>query len=80
MTRQTYPHLQQVIVTAICDESFCNRLLNSDRGCAIAAFELAQDEREALLAIRADSLETFAQELLQWIKQREASPPFQGKA
>ena len=32
--------------------------------------DLAQDEREAILAIQADTLSIFAQELWSWMKQR----------
>ena len=68
-----YPRLEHIVATAVTDSSFRTRLLNGDRRRVIAAFDLAQDEREVILAIRADTLEAFAQELLYWMRQRDAA-------
>lgn len=68
-----YPHLEYIVATAITDKTFRSRLLNGDRCRVIDGFDLAQDEREAILAIRADTLEAFAQELLHWMQQGDAS-------
>ena len=68
-----YPRLEHIVATAVTDSSFRTRLLNGDRRRVIAAFDLAQDEREAILAIRADTLEAFAQELLYWMRQHDAA-------
>jgi hypothetical protein len=68
-----FPHLEHIVATAVTDSSFRTRLLNGDRSQVIAAFDLAQDEREVILAIRADTLEAFAQELLYWMRQHDAA-------
>jgi len=67
-----YPHLEYIVATAVTDKTFCSRLLNGDRCRVINGFDLAHEEREAILAIKADTLETFAQELLHWMQQRDA--------
>jgi hypothetical protein len=68
-----YPHLEHIVATAVTDSSFRARLLNGDRHRVIAAFDLAQEERDAILAIQADTLEVFAQALLYWMGQRDAA-------
>ena len=68
-----YPRLEHIVATAVTDSSFCSHLLNGDRRRVIAAFDLAREERDAVLAIRADTLEAFAQELLYWMQQRDAA-------
>jgi hypothetical protein len=71
MTDQDRPQLQRIIATAVFDEAFCDLLLNGDRRQAIEAFDLSLDEQDAVLAIEADDLETFARQLLRRTKQHE---------
>lgn len=75
MKSHNYPQLQHVVAEAIYDEAFRERLLNGDRRRVIAKFALPQDERDALLAVEADTLEGLAQGLLCWMKQRNGVRP-----
>ncbi len=72
-----YESLQIVIGTAVIDPSFRKALLNGSRGSAIQNFGLTQEEIDALMAIRADTLEQFAGQLDRWIseKQNQIEPP-----
>lgn len=65
-----YPNLQILVGTATLDSSFCDHLLRGDRCQAIAKFELTETEREAVLAIEADTLSDFAQALLTWMERQ----------
>ncbi len=62
-----YESLQAVIGTAVIDSAFCNSLLNGSRHRAIAGFNLTREEQDAVMGIRADSLEQFAGQLDRWI-------------
>lgn len=70
--------LQAIIGTALTDKDFRKALLGSSRRRVLQAFPLSGDEIEALMAIRADSLEQFAGELDRWIvsseRNREPAP------
>ncbi len=62
-----YESLQAVIGTAVIDSNFCKNLLNGPRHRAIAGFNLTREEQDAVMGIRADSLEQFAGQLDRWI-------------
>ncbi|HEC34703.1 MAG TPA: hypothetical protein ENI37_08345 [Chloroflexi bacterium] len=55
--------LQRLVGTAVVDRRFRQGFLNGGRQRLLAQFELAAEEREALLSIRANTLEGLAAEL-----------------
>lgn len=59
--------LQAIVGTAIIDREFCDTLLNGSRKKAVANFDLTGEELMAVMAIEADSLEQFADQLHRWI-------------
>jgi hypothetical protein len=63
------PHesLQAVIGTAVIDTEFRKALLNGSRQRVIQHFNLSREEFDAVMRVRADSLEQFAGQLDQWI-------------
>ncbi len=65
--------LSQVIGTALVDDGF-RRVLLRDPQVALAPFDLATDERSALLGIRAHTLEQFAEQLVAWFAETESVP------
>jgi len=62
-----YESLQAVVGTAVIDSGFRKALLNGSRRRVISAFNLTHEEVDAVMGIRADSLEQFAGQLDQWI-------------
>lgn len=67
--------LQTIIGTAIVDPTFRDVLLASPRD-VVDDFALTSVEREAILAIRAESLPDFATKLEAWIvRQRNTNMP-----
>lgn len=70
----SHPALQQLIGRAIVDKEFCVQLLNGRRAAAVAEFRLTDAERDAVLGIRAGTLEEFAAKLDQWIEAPNALP------
>jgi hypothetical protein len=72
-----FESLQAVVGTAVIDLSFRKALLNGSRRRVIATFDLTHEEIDAVMGIRADSLEQFAGELDQWISraQGRCDPP-----
>jgi hypothetical protein len=73
------PHesLQAVIGTAVVDSEFRKALLNGSRRYVIQRFDLSHDEFNAVMGVRADSLEQFAGQLDRWIlrAQGKMEPP-----
>lgn len=69
--------LQAVIGTAVIDTEFRKALLNGSRQRVIQRFNLSRDEFDAVMSIRANSLEQFASQLDQWIlrAQGKREPP-----
>jgi hypothetical protein len=63
--------LQVLVGTALTDTKFCEGLLNGLRPRLVADFDLTDDERRAVLAIRATCIQEFAAHLCEWL---EASP------
>jgi hypothetical protein len=69
--------LQAVIGTAVIDQEFRKALLNGSRGYVIQPFNLSPEEFDAIMGVRADSLEQFAGQLDRWIlgTQGKREPP-----
>lgn len=58
--------IEELIWRAFTDVSFREGLLNGHRHELVNSFDLTAAEREAVLAVKADSLEAFAGALYQW--------------
>lgn len=69
---------QAVVGTALTDTTFRKDLLNGSRRRVLQSFDLSGDEVEAIMAIRANSLDEFAGAmhslLMQSQGQREHTP------
>ena len=72
-----YESLQAVVGTAVIDMGFRKALLNGSRRRVISTFDLTHEEVDAVMGIRAESLEQFACQLDQWISRAKgkAEPP-----
>lgn len=70
----SHPALQHLIGRAIVDKDFRMQLFNDHRAVAVAEFKLTDAERDAVMGIRAATLEEFAAELDQWIEARNGAP------
>lgn len=57
--------IDKLIWTALTDAAFCEGMLNGRRRELLAALDLTEGEREAVLAVQADTLEEFAGALCQ---------------
>ena len=57
--------IDELVWTALTDSTFCKRLLNGSRREVLAAHSLTEVERQAVLAVQADTLEAFAGALCQ---------------
>jgi len=71
-----YPALEEVVGQAIIDHDFRAGLLNGKRARLLSQFNLTPEEKQALMSIRADSLEAFARQLYGWMEaqQRHTRP------
>jgi hypothetical protein len=67
----THPILEEVVGQAIIDREFCAGLLNGKRARLLSRFDLSPEETQALMSIRADSLEAFAGQLYRWIEAQQ---------
>jgi hypothetical protein len=74
MKARKFPQLERLLVRALSDESFCQRLLNGDRHRVLDEFDLTRAERDAVLAVKAETINHFAQGLLVWIRQQAHTP------
>jgi hypothetical protein len=72
-----YESLQAVVGAAIVDSGFRKALLNGSRRRVISSFNLSNDEVNAVMEIRADSLAQFAGQLDSWITRAQGrlDPP-----
>ncbi|MGD1997147.1 MAG: hypothetical protein PVH62_10285 [Anaerolineae bacterium] len=52
--------IDELIWTALTDPKFCERLLNGQRREVLDALGLTKAERQAVLAVKANTLEGFA--------------------
>ncbi len=70
--------LQSLTGTALIDHGFCEKLLSKKRLTLLAEFDLTDEEREAVISIEADSIQEFAEQLYEWLRDRKdfTSPPF----
>lgn len=57
--------IDELIWRALTDPTFRERMLNGHRREIVDAFGLTETERQALLAVKADTLESFAGALCQ---------------
>ncbi len=64
-----YPDLQLLVAIAGLDDNFRELLLKGNRERAIQDLDLTNQEQLVVLAIIADSLPTFAQDLEGWMLQ-----------
>ena len=55
--------IDELIWMALTDSAFCERLLNGHRREMLADLSLTEVERQAVLGVRADTLEAFADAL-----------------
>ena len=65
--------IEEVVGNAIIDREFQADLLNGKRAHVLARFSLTPEERQALLSIRAESLESFAGQIVGWLQSQHAS-------
>lgn len=70
----THAALSQVLGTALIDDGFRSNLLRNPRE-ALAPFNLASDEMTVLSRIRANTLEQFAEQLLNWFAEMDHTCP-----
>ncbi len=70
-----YSNLALLVGDAGLNKTFRSRLLNGDRRRVIAAYDLSEEEREAILSIQANTLRDFAEALLLWLKNQNGSHP-----
>ncbi len=57
--------VDELIWTALTDSTFRERLLNGHRHEVVASLSLTEAERQAVLAVKADTLDDFAGALCQ---------------
>ena len=75
-----YAGLEEVVGHAIIDRGFRADLLNGSRARALSRFTLTPEEQQALMSIRAESLESFAGKLAGWIDSQQATAAYQWSA
>ncbi len=68
-----YAELEEVVGHAIIDRDFRADLLNGSRAHVLSRFNLSPEEKEALMSIRAESLESFAGQLVGWMDAQPAA-------
>jgi hypothetical protein len=59
--------LQAIIGTAFVDREFCEEFLDGKRPAILSRFGLTDEEREAALAIRSNSIQEFARGMCDWM-------------
>jgi len=75
-----YAELEEVVGHAIIDRNFCADLLNGSRARALSRFNLSPEEKQALMNIHAESLESFAGQLVGWIDAQPQPTAYQWSA
>ena len=65
--------LHILVGTALTDPRFCHDLLNGKRHTLLHEFDLTDEERKAVLAIQAESIQEFAAQLCEWLKAQESA-------
>ncbi|HUT15928.1 MAG TPA: Os1348 family NHLP clan protein [Anaerolineae bacterium] len=66
----TTASLSQIIGTAVIDDGFRSTLLSNPR-TALARFDLEANEMRDIAAIRATTIEQFAEQLIVWMNGHE---------
>ncbi len=66
----TTASLSQIIGTAVIDDGFRSTLLNNPKR-ALAQFNLEANELGGIAAIRAATIEQFAEQLIVWMNEHE---------
>jgi len=66
----TTASLSQIIGTAVIDDGFRSTLLNNPKR-ALAQFNLEANELRGIAAIRAATIEQFAEQLIVWMNEHE---------
>jgi len=69
----THASFSQVLGTALIDDGFRSVLLHNPRE-ALAPFNLASDELSVLTRIQAQTIEQFAEQLVAWFSEGDATP------
>ncbi len=69
------PALEEVVGNAIIDREFLAGLLNGKRARLLSQFDLSPEERQVLMNIRAESLESFASQLYGWVQSQRGTRP-----
>ena len=69
------PALEDVVGSAIIDRDFRAGLLNGTRARLLSQFDLSPEEHQALMNIRAESLESFARQLYSWVESQRSKRP-----
>lgn len=64
--------IEEVVGYAIIDREFRADLLTGKRANVLSRFNLTPEERQALMSIRAESLESFAGQLVGWMQTQPA--------
>jgi len=64
--------LHTLVGTALTDLKFCDNLLNGRRHTLLAEFDLSDEEREAVMVVKAESIQEFAAQLCEWLKAQES--------
>jgi hypothetical protein len=59
--------IKTLVGTALIDREFCEALLDRNRRPSLAEYDLTDEEREAILQIKADSVQEFALRLHEWL-------------
>ncbi|MGC9320553.1 MAG: hypothetical protein ACP5KN_21140 [Armatimonadota bacterium] len=60
--------LRSLITHALVDDQLRTKLLDGERDCVLAQFDLSDQERQVLRDIRAPSLQAFAAQLQGWLQ------------
>jgi len=72
--------LQILVGTALTDPQFCHDLLNGRRRIILSQFDLTEEERKAVLAVKAESIQDFAAQLCEWLEAENLVPPIPAMA
>jgi hypothetical protein len=68
-----YPRLQILVAVAGLQPDIRHRLLNGQRQQVAIEFDLPEQEIEGVVAIKAETLQDFAQGLLDWTTQQQGT-------
>jgi len=63
--------LNALVTKALLDDKFQADILNGHRADRINEFDLSRDEKETILAIKADNLKQFVHQVSRWMEPYE---------